>query len=159
MPLTLGVGDIIAVSILIKNLIKCLNETCGSPSEYKAITRELWSLDCALLEVELLLRDCKQSLQFNSLWDTANRCAEQCRKCILDFQKTIERYKNPLQQGGTGNVFRDSTAKVRWRISQKDELTKFRAEITAHRSSMNLLLATAGMWVLWNTLLVWDLPS
>ena len=159
MPLTLGVGDIIAVSILIKDLVKCLDETYGSPSEYKAVTRELWSLDRALLEVEVLLRDCKQSLELNSLWNTANRCAEQCRKCILDFQKTIERYKRPLQQGGTGNVFRDSTAKVRWRICQKDDLAKFRAEITAHRSSMNILLATAGMWVIWDTLLVWGYLS
>ena len=159
MPLTLGVGDIIAVSILIKNLVKCLDEARGSRREYQAIKLELWSLDRALLEVEVLLRDCKQSPELNSLWDTANRCAEQCRKCILDFQKTIERYQDTLQLGGTGNVFRDSTAKVRWRISQKDDLAKFRAEITAHRSTMNILLATAGMWVVWNTPLVWDFPS
>ena len=159
MPLTLGVGDIIAVSILIKNLVKCLHEARGSSSEYQAIIRELCSLDRVLLEVEVLLRDCKQSLELKSLWDTANRCAEQCRICILDFQKTIARYQDTLQQGGTGNLFRDSTAKVRWRISQKDDLAKFRAEITAHRSSMNILLATAGMWVIWDTPLVWGFPS
>ena len=145
MPLTPGVGDIIAVSILIKNLVKCLDESRGSPAEYQAVTRELWSLDRVLLEVESLLRSCKQSLELSGLWDTANRCAEQCRKCIEDFQKTIERYQRTLQQGGTGNVFRDSTAKVRWSVSKKDDLAKFRAEITAHRSSMNILLATAGM--------------
>ena len=159
MPLTPGAGDIIAVSILIKDLIKCLDESRGSPAEWQAVTRELWSLDRALLEVEVVLRDCKKSLELNSLWDTANRCAEQCRKCILDFQKTTERYQKTLQQGGTGNVFRDSTAKVRWRVFQKDDLAKFRAEITAHRSSMNILLATAGMWVVWNTPLAWDSPS
>lgn len=145
MPLTPGVGDIIAVSILIKNLVKCLDESRGSPAEYQALTRELWSLDRALLEVELQLRDCKQSKELKGLWDIANRCAEQCHECIVDFQKTTERYQRTLQQGGTGNVFRDSTAKLRWRVSKRDDLAKFRAEITAHRSSMNILLATAGM--------------
>ena len=145
MPLTPGVGDIIAVSILIKNLVKCLDESRGSPAEYQALTRELWSLDRALLEVELLLRDCKQSKELKGLWDIANRCAEQCRECIAGFQKTTERYQRTLQQGGTGNVFKDSTAKLRWRVSKRDDLAKFRAEITAHRSSMNILLATAGM--------------
>ncbi|MCJ1457226.1 hypothetical protein MMC28_007593 [Mycoblastus sanguinarius] len=145
MPVTFGsVGDIISVSLLIKDLVKCLDESRGSSAEYQDVIRELWSLDHTLLEVELLLWSCKQSVELSDLCKTANRCAEQCRKCIVDFQVKMKKYQGALQGGGTGNLIRDTTAKIRWHISEKD-LAKFRAEITAHWSSMNMLLATAGM--------------
>lgn len=145
MPVTFGsVGDIISVSLLIKDLVKCLDESRGSSAEYQAVIRELSSLDHALLEVELLLRSCEQSVEMSDLSKTANHCAEQCRRCIADFQVRTKKYQGALQGGGTGNLIRDTTAKIRWHISEKD-LVKFRAEINAYLSSMNVLLATAGM--------------
>lgn len=148
MPITFGsIGDIISVSLLIKDLVKCLDESRGSSAEYQAVIRELWSLDQALLEVELLLGSCKQSRELNGLRETANDCAEQCRKCIVDFRDKAKRYHKALQGRGTGNLVRDTSAKLRWHISEKDDLAKFRAGITAHCSSLNILLATAGLSV------------
>lgn len=146
MPITFGaVGDIISVSLLVKDLVKCLDESRGSSAEYQAVIRELWSLDHALLEVELLLRSCNKSVELSDLCTSANRCAEQCRKCIVDFRDKTKKYQRALQGGGTGNLVRDTTAKIRWHVSEKDDLTKFRAVITAHCSSLNILMATAGV--------------
>ncbi len=146
MPITCGsVGDIISVSLLIKDLVKCLDESRGSSAEYQTVIRELWGLDRALLEVELLLRSYKQSAELSRLCETANRCAEQCRRCIEDFRGRTKRYRIALEAGGTGNLLRSTTAKIRWRVSEKDDLAKFRAVITAHCSSLNMLLATAGV--------------
>ena len=145
MPITFGsVGDIISVSLLIKDLVKCLDESRGSSAEYQAVIRELWSLDHALLEVELLLRSCKQSVELSGLSQTANRCVEQCRKCISDFEGKVKRYQGTLG-GGTGSLVRETTAKVRWRVSIKDDLAKFRANVTSQTSLLNILLATAGV--------------
>ena len=146
MPITFGsVGDIISVSLLIKDLVKCLDKSRGSSSEYQAAIRELRSLDHALLEAELLLQSCKQSMELSDLCNSANRCAEQCRKCIVDFRDKTKRYQRALQGGGTGNLVRDTTAKIRWHVSERDDLTKFRAVITTHCLSLNMLLATAGV--------------
>ena len=146
MPITFGsVGDIISVSLLIKDLVKCLDESRGSSAEYQAVIRELWSLDYALLEVELLLRSCKQSVELSGLSKSANRCVEQCRECIRDFRDKMKKYQGALGGGGTGSLVRDTTAKVWWRVSIKDDLAKFRANITAQTSSLNILLATAGV--------------
>lgn len=146
MPITIGsVGDIITLSLLIKDLVKCLDESRGSSKEYQGVIRELWSLDHALLEVELLLRSCKQSIELSDLCKTANRCAEQCRDCIEVFRDKIKKYQRALQGGGTKNMVRDTTAKIRWHVSEKDDLATFRAMITAHCSSLNILLATAGV--------------
>ena len=145
MPITFGsVGDIISVSLLIKDLVKCLDKSRGSSAEYQAVIRELWSLDHALLEVELLLRSCKQSVELSGLSETANRCVEQCRECIRDFRDKVKRYQGVLG-GGTGSLVRETTAKVRWHVSMKDDLAKFRVNIAAQTSSLNFLLATAGV--------------
>ena len=146
MPITFGsVGDIISVGLLIKDLVKCLDKSRGSSAEYQAVIRELWSLDRALLEVELLLRSCKQSVDWIGLSEAANRCVGQCRKCIRDFCDKVKRYQGTLGGGGTGSLVRDTTAKIRWHVSEKEDLAKFRAEITTHWSSMNMLLVTAGV--------------
>lgn len=146
MPITFGsVGDIVSISLLIKDLVKCLDESRGSSAEYQAVIRELWSLDQALLEAEILLRSCKQLVEMSGLCETANRCAEQCRKLIVDFRDKTKKYQKALQGGGTGNLVRDTTAKIRWHVSEKDDLAKFRAGITAQCSSLNILLATAGV--------------
>ena len=145
MPITFGsVGDIISVSYIIKDLVKCLDKSRGSSVEYQAVTRELWSLDHALLEVASLLRSCQQSVELTGLCETADRCALQCRKCIEDFRDQTKRYQAPLQRGGTGNLFRDTVAKIRWHV-KRDDLARFRAVITAHCSSLNMLLVTAGV--------------
>lgn len=55
MPITFGsVSDIISTVLLIKVLVKALNDSQGSGSEYCELIRELWSLEVALLEVENL---------------------------------------------------------------------------------------------------------
>ena len=146
MPITIGsVGDIISLSLLIKDLLKCLDESRGSSAEYQTVIRELSSLDRTLLEVELLLRFCKPSVELSGLRDTANRCAEQCRKCIEDFRDRTKKYQRALQEGGTRHLFRNTPAKIQWHVSMKDDLAKFRDQITAQSSALNMLLATAGM--------------
>lgn len=146
MPITFGsVGDIVSISLLIKDLVKSLDDSRGSSAEYQAVIRELWSLDHALLEVEVLFRSCDQTVQLNALTATANECAEQCRKCITRFQEQTKKFKSSLQIGGSGSWVRDTALKVRWQVSEKEDLAKFRAEIDAHCCSINMLLTTVGM--------------
>lgn len=143
MPVTFGsVGDIISVSLLINVLVRCLNESRGSSAEYQAVIRELESLDQALMEVGLLLSSCEHFEQMSGLCESANRCVWQCCKCVEDFRNLIKKYQRPLQKGGTRNLIKDTTAKIRW-LSVKEDLSKFRAEIATQSSSLNMLLNTA----------------
>ena len=148
MPITFGsVGDIISISLLIKDVVKSLDNGRGSPAEYQAVIRELWSLDYALLQVEALLRSCERTVQLTALSVTVNECAEQCRKCITNFHEHVRKFGKCLQSGGSGSLIRDTAQKIRWQVSEKEELAKFRAEISAHCSSINMLLTTTGMFV------------
>ena len=54
MPITFGsVGDIISVCLIIKDLIKILDESRHS-TEHQETIQELWALDRVLLKVELV---------------------------------------------------------------------------------------------------------
>jgi hypothetical protein len=69
-PFGFSVGDVIAVSIPIKDVFEALDSATGSSAEYQELIRELWSLDRALLEVEVLPRSCDTSIELNALSHT-----------------------------------------------------------------------------------------
>ena len=155
MPITFGsVGDIISLSLLIKDLVKSLDSSRGSSAEYQAAIRELWSLDHALLEVEVLFRSCQQTVQLNALSATVNQCAQQCRKCITTFYEHMKKFQRSLKSGGSGRFFKDTALKFRWQVSENEDLAKFRAEINTHCLSINMLLTTAGVFVPWAFFLI-----
>ena len=146
MPITFGsVGDIIAVGLLIKDLIKCLDDSHGSFGEYQAVIRELWSLEHALLEVELLFLSNQVSGELNALQETVLRIAERCDICIRSYSERIKKYKGSLQAESSGNFVKNAAHKVRWNVSEKEPLAKFRAEIITHCLSINTLIASAGV--------------
>ena len=148
MPITFGsVGDIITLSLLIKNLAKSLDDSRGASAEYQAIIRELSSLEHALSQVEEVFRTFNRSGELNALDRTANQCVEQCRECIMKYKERTKKFERSLQAGGSNNIFRDTTLKLRWQAFEKDDLPKFRVELHAHCIFINMLLTSAALYV------------
>lgn len=145
MPITFGsVGDIISLSILIKDTVNCLDDSRGSSAEYQAIIRELWNLDRILLQVELTFQSCERTPELNALRAIAGQSAEQCRECITKFRDQIRHFQPSLQTGHSGNFVRDVASKIKWQASPK-RLANFRTEINTHSMTINMLLATTGV--------------
>lgn len=145
MPISFGsVGDIISICLIVKDLVAALDDSRGSASEYREVIRELWGLDRALLEVDLLSRTHENTIELNALCKTAQEAAKSCRECIEEFTKKIKKYGSALGDGASKNVLHTTFMKIRW-VSQKDDITKFRAQVTAHVHSINMLLASAKM--------------
>ena len=140
-----SVGDCVTACILIKDVIAALNDSRGSVVEYNEICRELWSLDRALLEVHQLANSSERSVELHALRQTVGRAGSQCKDCIEAFLKKIQGFHRTLRDGGSGGLLQDAFGKIKWSITQKDELAKFRGEITAHASAINMLLITASM--------------
>ena len=136
-----------AACILIKDVITALNDSRGSVAEHNEICRELWSLDRALLEVHQLANNSEETVELHALQQTARRAAAQCKDCMESYLKKIKGFQQSLRDGGSGNVLRDAIGKIKWSMAQKDELSKFRVEINAHASAINMLLITASMYV------------
>jgi hypothetical protein len=66
-----------------------------------------------------------------------------CRLSLNEFLEKVRKYERSLGDEGCGNLLRDSTRKIQWQVSRKDELAKVRVEVIAHCSSINMLTATA----------------
>jgi hypothetical protein len=148
MPIGVGsVGDIISICLLVKDLVEALNSSRGAAAEYQEMTRELWGLERALLQVDLLSRTCNNSPELNALHETACRTAEDCRRCISDFLKKIKKYEPSLREAGSGSLIRDASRKIQWQVMQSSDVSKFRAEIGAHSQSISMLLATLSVEV------------
>ncbi|KAK0103780.1 hypothetical protein ONS95_005782 [Cadophora gregata] len=84
-PFGFSAGDVIAVCILVKDVIKALDDAQGASAEYRQLSRELWSLDRARLEVELLSQTCGTSVELNALSSTTRRVVDQCRESMETF--------------------------------------------------------------------------
>lgn len=140
-----SVGDIISLGILIKDLCKALDRSSGSSAEYREIITELWALDDVLVQAELLWESHEVSNELDALRTTAGRTADQCRNTVGKFLEKVKKYGPSLREGGSRSTVKDAARKVQWQFCQSDELTKFRAEIIAHCSTMNVILATVGV--------------
>lgn len=140
-----SLGDVIAASLLVRDLAKALDDTRGSAPEYQQVIQELWAFDQALHEVEQLSANCGQAIQANALCQTTTQSALQCRGSINSFLVMIKRYQANLQNGGSGNVLSDAYWKIHWKVSQKDQLQRFRTIINGQVSILNMLLTTTAM--------------
>ena len=148
MPITFGsVGDIITLSLLIKSLANSFDDSRGASAEYQAITRELTSLEHALSQVEEVFKTLNHSGNLSALDRTANQCVEQCRESITKYKKRTKKFERSLQAGGSRNILRDTTSKLKWQAFEKDDLPKFRVELHTHCIFINMLLTSAALYV------------
>jgi hypothetical protein len=150
MPVTFGsVGDIIAVCILVKDCVDALSETKGAAASYQAVIRELFILEKALLEFDVLSRTNVSTAEVVALFNSASTTVEGCKKSLEAFKLKTKRYEPHLgattARTTTQKIFSDSAMKVLWQISMKDDIARFRAEVIAYSLSINQLLATATM--------------
>lgn len=146
MPITFGsVGDIISICLLFKDLIKTLQNSRASSTEYQAVTQELWSLEQALLQVEQSLRSCKRSPELDALAQMAVNVAERCGKSVGEFSAHIKSYEEDLGATATSSLSRGVVRKVKWQLVEKERLDRFRSETQAQCMTMNVLLDTFTM--------------
>ena len=148
MAVTFGaVGDIISVSLLIKDLLVALDDSRGASCEYRAIVRELYTLDSAILHVERLSRTHDATPELHALYGTARATVTRCRECIEDFKQKLKKYRGSMVAGGSGNPVKDIGRRLQWSMAEKDHIARFRAEVTGYSNSIHMLIATAGVYV------------
>ena len=139
-----SVGDFIAITILIKDIVNALNTATGSESEYKQLNKELLSLSHAFLAVELLCQTPDQIPEVIAISIQTRRIADQCRDCMQDFLRALDKYTTTLREKGSGNRLRDAAAKIKWRF-EKEKISNFHTEITMHSLSLTILLNIANV--------------
>jgi hypothetical protein len=122
MPITFGaVGDIISVCLLVKDLVDALDEARGSKAEYRSVVRELWILDRALLEIDLLTRTHGNGAtpELRGLCETAQRAATKCKALVAEFLGRVKKYKSSFEDGQCPGMVKKVVMGVRWRVGER----------------------------------------
>lgn len=148
MPITFGsVGDIVSVCLLVKDLVNALDEARGCKAEYQSAIRELWILDRALLEIDLLSRTHGNGStpELRSLCETAQRAAAKCKDLVAEFLSRIRKYKSSFDDSHRPGLLRKTAMSIRWQVGEREALERFRVEIAGTSSSLQMLLATANV--------------
>ena len=140
-PFGFSVSDFIAGINLVRELIKALEDTAGSSSDYRELIKELYSLERALIEVKHLDLDESQFNQEIAL----RQAAAQCQETIDSFLKTIRKYQPTLSNPSNSSSklgLRGGLRKIQWALCKKDDVEKFRAKISGHTAAISILLMT-----------------
>lgn len=149
MPFTpiASLGDIITLSVIIKELVKALDESRGSSAEYQESIRKLWALNRVLREIETLCGIREHTVELNALCETMHCIAKNARQSIEPFLKVVRKFGPSLRGGGSGNCILDASRKAQWRVSHSDDLTKFQTEIDVYCSVLSVLVSIANVYV------------
>jgi len=137
-----SIGDIVSVSLLLKDLLIAINSSRGAAAEYQEVVRELYILDTALLQVEQLTQTHEATPELHGLCEIARRSVEKSRTIIVVFTERIKKYNNSLQEQGRANVLKHAARSVQRQLS-RGEVDRFRAEIMGHTGAIQMLVTTA----------------
>ena len=136
-----SVGDFVAGIELIRQLINALEDSAGSSSKYRELFKELYSLERALLEVKHLELDASQYAQLVAL----RQAATQCQQTIDEFLIRFRKFQPASRTGGAKSSWRDSLRKMEWALYKKENLERFRAQLSGHTASINMLMMTVQL--------------
>ncbi|KFZ22701.1 hypothetical protein V502_02822 [Pseudogymnoascus sp. VKM F-4520 (FW-2644)] len=140
-----GIGDIIALINVVQGFAAALDGSRGAAAEYQEVKRELEGLEAALRCHQQLLQARRDDPALNAIFRLTQSTAEDCQRCIEAFSQQTVKFDRSLGVGKGGNVCKDVTMKVRWQISKKDEVVRFRAELAQHISTLNMLFGLANI--------------
>jgi len=132
-------GDLLALGILIKDIIACLDDCRGSSKEYQDLVRSLTVLESTLGEVDQIFRDPRRANSAGRLCDTAMKSIRQIQESLKSFRDKLQKYQSSLTPGGSGNFMKDLARKIQFKLDEKD-IAKFRGEVTGYTVALNLLM-------------------
>lgn len=136
-------GDFVVGISLIKDLTDALSETHGSKAEYRGLITELYYLQRALIAIKEI------EVQQNSReYDATQLAVRGCQECIDGFLLKIASYQS-LAAGKSS--IKDHVKKITWSQCRKEDLRKFKEDLSIYTAAINVLLHTLQLSVSKNT--------
>jgi hypothetical protein len=136
-----SVGDFVTATVLIRDIVLCLKASGSSSSEYQELMLELDGLWLASTKIEHLHGSAEQMPAINSI----KVAALNCDFVLRDFLQKLKKYQQSLEHGKSSGWLIDSSKKVRWELTMKQDVQNLRGYLIAHTSSLNMRLLTEGL--------------
>ena len=132
-----SVSDICMALKVIKDSVNALDKTKGSPADFATLVCEVQCLEDGLLAIQDLLEDANLRDQQSA---ALQRAVSACNDIIREFLKSISKYQTHLTHESTG--LSSAYRKVKWAVCKKDDVERFRSQLSRQASSINMLLIT-----------------
>ena len=145
MSLGISVGDFIAVSKLVADIVSILRDAKESKGDYQELLRELGSLNNALQSLDKLKPKGYESLK---TLDSISYAALSCRRPLENFLHEIKPFEKCLGSWSTGSGLKIAADKLKWSFGKKDRVAKLRSYLGIHIGTINILMAEHGLALL-----------
>lgn len=138
MPVGFGfsAGDFIAALKLVSTVIDVVRDSGEASAEYRELVYELYSLETALLHVKRL----NEVEILPSEIVALRQAAAQCQSTIDGFWRKVQKYQPHFNSAESSLSVKRGWMKIRWALCRKDDLLRFKADISGHTQAINLLL-------------------
>ena len=134
-----SVGDFVAAIQLTVKIGKALRDTNGAASEYRLVQQDLQSLRLILEHIQALTPNDANAGHIKALQGMSLTCLVPLR----EFADKLDRcYNSTLRADSNRNVFCRGGRKAQWAALTTEEVSKFRAVMSAKVASIFLLLGT-----------------
>lgn len=133
-----SVGDVLAGLHVVRKLIRALDETAGSRVAYRKLVSDLSNLEDALTGVQDLQLQPIQAAQKIAL----DQVVQQCQHSIERFLTKNAKFKDSLGIQPSLSHWRSNLHKVQWALCRDSEIEELRTEISAHSTTLTLILST-----------------
>lgn len=141
-PFGCSVGDVIAVSKLIKDIVTRLRNSSSSAAEYQGLLSVLNSLTETLDRLHEL-RDLGGEAAVTL--DSIKSAAISCRTILEKFRAKIRKYDSALGGGPPAKTLPTMARKIQFQFDVKDECQELQNYLTLHLSNINTMLALHGL--------------
>lgn len=119
---------------LLKSLIDALNETFGATAQYRGLIAELYCLERALIAIKEI-----EVLEKSSEYGATQQAVRGSRECIDKFILKIASYQS--MTAGKSSI-KDQVRKITWAQCRKEDLHRFKEDLSVYVSAINVLLST-----------------
>ena len=141
-----SVGDFVTGLKLIKESIDALQDAKGSSADFEALGHEIDSLKDGLEAVGDLELDEKFGLKSKQAV-AIGQAVSRCWQCLESFLSTIAKYQPWLRtKGPAGLAWKANLKKIQWALCKKDDVSRLRAQLERHSSSISMLLVTLQVY-------------
>jgi ankyrin repeat protein len=140
MSFGIGVGDIIAVTKLINDVINCLRESKGSAAEYREAVVELRSFQAALDAIEQI----QVAPDRQMVLDSIKIAALNSRYVLEDYLEKLASYGLLSEKSGEHKA-RRLVKKIQWAAQMQKATLQLQGYLAAHTSSLNMRLVAEGL--------------
>ncbi|VUC26916.1 unnamed protein product [Clonostachys rosea] len=140
-----GLGEILAICQIGLSLGKAISDERGSAKDYQEFRQDVDSLIKVLMQVVVTYEKAEASPLMADLATTIKSIIDECGKIMQEELSRLRvKYHDGLQPGGSGSKSTDMYKKMKFGVTEKEQLREVREKLGTRTQQLSTLVAIAA---------------